>query len=259
MSTYSDRLRLDGRHLVITGAYGGIGQALCRRARARGATLTAIGRRDKSGDPLWSELDADFIALDVGSPRDVIAKAVAGIGHLDGLVNIAAVESTANFPGYTDEEFARVLKINTRGPLHLMQTLRPRMQQGTSIVNVITMDALVVLKTMAKSSALYAASKAALLTLTRQLAAELGPDGIRVNGIAPGLIDTPMTSAMSDDRRRWIIERTALGRIGQPEDIADATLFLLSNASRFITGQVLPVDAGLGAAMYGPPELAAQS
>jgi NAD(P)-dependent dehydrogenase (short-subunit alcohol dehydrogenase family) len=259
MSTYSDRRRLDGRHVVVTGAYGGIGQVLCHRARALGATITAIGRRGSSSDPLWSELDANFIALDVGSARNVIADAVSEIGPLHGLVNLAAVESTADFPDYDDEEFARVLDVNTRGPLHLMQTLRPQMQPEASIVNIITMDALTVLKTTAKSSALYAASKAALATLTRQLAAELGPDGIRVNGVAPGLIDTPMTSTMPDDRRRWIVERTALGRIGQPADIADVTTFLLSDASRFITGQVLPVDGGMAAAMYGPPELAVPS
>lgn len=255
MTNYSDRRRLDGRHMVITGAYGGIGQALCRRVRAEGATITAIDRRG-AGDRIWSELDADFISLDVGSGREEIVAALADVGPLHGLVNVAAVESNANFPDFDDEEFARVLDINTRGPLHLMQALRPRMQPGTSVVNIITMDALVVLRTTPKSSALYAASKAALAMLTQELASELGPDGIRVNGVAPGLTDTPMSATMPDDRRRWIVERTALGRIGQPEDIADTSAFLLSDAARFVTGQIIAVDGGMAAALYGPPELA---
>jgi len=256
MASYSDRRHLDGRNIVITGANGGIGRALCRRVRAEGATITAIDRAGDPQDPIWAELEAVFIALDVGQSRDAIADAVAEIESVEGLVNVAAVEANTNFPDFEDEEFARVLNINTRGPLHLMQTLRPRMGEGASIVNIITMDALLVLRTTAKSSALYAASKAALAMLTKELASELGPDGIRVNGVAPGLTDTPMSSIMPDERRQWIVGRTALGRIGQPEDIANASAYLLSDAARFITGQIVPVDGGMGAAIFGPPELA---
>jgi NAD(P)-dependent dehydrogenase (short-subunit alcohol dehydrogenase family) len=245
MTSYSDRRRLKGHHVVITGAHGGIGQALCRRIHADGATITAINRSGQADDPLWKELGAEFIALDVGAPGSVIAQAVADVRPLNGLVNMAGVDSTSSFPDYTDQEFARVFNIHTRGPVHLMQTLRPKMQPKTSVVNIITLDALIVLKTMAKSSALYAASKAALALLTGELAAELGPEGIRVNGVAPGLIDTAATAKMSGDRRRWIVDHAALRRIG-----------LCCNASRFITGQVLPVDGGMAAAMYGPLDFA---
>jgi 3-oxoacyl-[acyl-carrier protein] reductase len=259
VSSYSDRRRLDGRHVVVTGARGGIGQALCRRLRADGAELTVVNRGGSAADELWRELEAEFVLLDVGSPRAEIEAALAAVGPLDGLVNVAAVESVANFPDYDDEEVHRVLDVNFRGPLHLTQVLRDRMRPGTAIVNVITMDALLVLRTTPKSSALYAASKAALAMLTRELASELGPDEIRVNGVAPGLIETPPMREMPAERRRWIVERTALKRIGQPEDVGDAISFLLSDAARFVSGEVLPVDGGMGAALYGPPELLADA
>ena len=257
MSSYSDRRRLDDRHVLVTGARGGIGQALCRRLRADGARLTVVNRGGSAEDELWRELEAEFVLLDVGAPRAAIEAAVAAVGPLDGLCNVAAVESTASFPDYTDEEVHRVLDINFRGPLHLTQVLRDRMRPGTSIVNVITMDALLVLRTTPKSSALYAASKAALAMLTRELASELGPEQIRVNGVAPGLVDTPPMKLMPEERRRWIVERTALKRIGEPEEIADVISFLLSDAARFVSGEVLPVDGGMAAALYGPPELLA--
>ena len=252
MATYSDRLRLDSRHVLVTGARGGIGQALCRQLRERGAALTVVNRGDDSGNPLWDVLEATQLTLDVGSPRQRIETTLADVGPIDGLVNVAAVESVANFPDYDDDEIARVLGVNLRGPLHLMQALRDRLRPGSSIVNVITMDALLVLRTTPKSSALYAASKAALAMLTKELASELGPDGIRVNGVAPGLIDTPPMRQMPSERREWIVERTALKRIGQPEEIGSAIAFLLSDAARFVSGEILPVDGGMAAALYGP-------
>jgi 3alpha(or 20beta)-hydroxysteroid dehydrogenase len=256
MTNYSERRRLDGRHVIITGAYGGIGRALCQSVRSLGARITAIDVVSEADDPLWQELEADFISLDLGAGAEDIAAALADVGPVHGLANVAAVESIANFPDYDDEEFARVLNINTRGPLYMMQALRPHMADEMSVVNIITMDALIVLKTIEKSSALYAGSKAALAMMTRELAAELGPAGIRVNGVAPGLTHTPISAIMPDDRRRWIVGNTAVGRIGQPEDIAATTAFLLSPAARFITGQIIAVDGGLGTAIYGPPELA---
>ncbi|MFN8215306.1 MAG: SDR family NAD(P)-dependent oxidoreductase [Solirubrobacterales bacterium] len=259
MSSYSERRRLENRHLVVTGARGGIGQALCRRLHADGARLTVVNRAGSGDDELWRELDAEFVLLDVASPRAAIAAAMEPVGPVDGLVNVAAVESVANFPDYEDEEIHRVLDVNFRGPLHLTQVLRDRLAPGSSIVNVITMDALLVLRTTPKSSALYAASKAALATLTRELASELGPDGIRVNGVAPGLIDTPPMRQMPAERREWIVERTALKRIGEPAEVADVISFLLSEAARFVSGEVLPVDGGMAAALYGPAELLADA
>lgn len=254
MENYSELRRLDGRHVVITGAAGGIGQEVCRRVHAAGATLTAIDLRGED-DPLWQELGAEFVELDVSAPRAEIEAGVAAIGQIDGLANVAGVDANANFGDYDDDEFARVVHVNARGPLYLTQALHGRMREGASVVNTITMDAMIVLKTTANASVLYGASKAALAQQTRELASQLGPDGIRVNGVAPGLTLTPVTEQMPDDRRQWIVERTALGRIGQPEDIANAIAFLLSDAARFVSGQIVPVDGGLGTAVYGPAEL----
>lgn len=257
MDNYSDRRRLDGRHVVITGASGGIGQVVCRRVREAGATITAIDLRGDASDPLWRELEAEFIALDVSSPRAEIEAALADVGPVHGLANVAGVDAIANFPDYDDDEFARVMNINARGPLHMVQALRSRLQPGASIVNTVTMDALIVLRTTANASVLYGATKAAMAQMTRELASQLGGAGIRANGVAPGLTLTPITEQMPDDRRQWIVERTAIGRIGQPTDIAAAIAFLLSDAARFLTGQILPVDGGLAATLDAPPELRA--
>lgn len=257
MSDYSDRRRLDGRHVVITGASGGIGQVVCRRVHLKGAKITAIDLRGDAGDPLWQELGADFIRLDVSAPRPEIEAGLAGLGPVDGLANVAGVDAMVNFPDYDDEEFARVMHINARGPLHIVQALSSRLRPGGSIVNTITMDALVVLRTTANASVLYGASKAALAQLTRELASQLGPSGVRVNGVAPGLTLTPVTEQMPDDRRDWLLDRTAIGRIGQPADIANAIAYLLSDAASFVTGQILPVDGGLAATLDAPRELRA--
>ena len=256
MENYSELRRLDGRHIVVTGAAGGIGKEVCRKLHAAGATLTALDLRGED-DPLWGELGAEFIQLDVSGSREEIEAGVAGIGEIDGLANVAGVDANTNFGEYTDEEFARVVHINARGPLFLTQALHGRMREGSAVVNTITMDALIVLKTTENASVLYGTSKAALAQQTRELASQLGPK-VRVNGVAPGLTLTPVTEQMPDDRRQWIVERTALGRIGQPEDIANAIAFLLSDAARFVSGQIVPVDGGLGTAVYGPAVLAVE-
>jgi NAD(P)-dependent dehydrogenase (short-subunit alcohol dehydrogenase family) len=257
MTTYSDRRRLEGRHVVVTGAAGGIGQVVCRRVHEEGAKVTGIDLRGDANEPLWQELEADFLTLDVSAPRPEIEAALEGLGPVHGLANVAGVDAIANFPDYDDDEFARVMHINARGPLHMVQALRSRMPAGASIVNTVTMDALIVLRTTANASVLYGATKAAMAQMTRELASQLGGAGIRVNGVAPGLTLTPVTAQMPDDRRQWIINRTAIGRIGRPEDIANAIAFLLSDASGFVTGQILPVDGGLAATLDAPKELRA--
>jgi NAD(P)-dependent dehydrogenase (short-subunit alcohol dehydrogenase family) len=255
MSNYSDRRRLDGRHVVITGASGGIGQVVCRKLHALGAQITAIDLRGEADDPLWRELEAEFIRLDVSAPRGEIEAGLAELGPVHGLANVAGVDAIANFPAYDDEEFARVMHINARGPLHMAQALSSRLQPGGAIVNTITMDALIVLRTSPNASVLYGASKAALAQLTRELASQLGGAAVRVNGVAPGLTLTPVTEQMPDDRRDWILERTAIGRMGRPDDIANAIAYLLSDAASFVTGQILPVDGGLAATLDAPREL----
>lgn len=259
MDNYSDRRRLDGRHVVITGASGGIGQVVCQRVREEGATITAIDLRGDSSEPLWQELEADFLPLDVSSSKEEIEAALADLGPVHGLANVAGVDQAVNFGEFDEAEWARVMHINARGPLFIAQALHSRMQPGASIVNTITMDAMIVLKTTRNASVLYGATKAAMAMLTREMASQLGDDQIRVNGVAPGLTLTPVTVQMPDDRRDWIVERTAIGRIGQPIDIANAITFLLSDAASFVTGQILPVEGGLAATLDAPRELAATS
>lgn len=255
MTNYSDRRRLDGRHVIITGASGGIGQVVCRKLHALGARITAIDLNGEVGDPLWRDLDAEFIKLDVSAPRAEIEEGLAEVGPIHGLANVAGVDASVNFPDYDDEEFARVMHINARGPLHMAQALASRIQPGGAIVNTITMDALIVLRTSQNASVLYGATKAALAQMTLELASQLGGAGIRVNGVAPGLTLTPVTEQMPDDRRDWILERTAIERMGQPIDIANVIAYLLSDAASFVTGQIVPVDGGLSASMMAPREL----
>ncbi|HVO54038.1 MAG TPA: SDR family oxidoreductase [Solirubrobacterales bacterium] len=240
------RRRLDGKHVVVTGAAGGIGSEVCRRVRRLGGTLTAIDVPDRADSPLWEELEAPFIGIDLAGGLDEAHAALAPIESLDGLVNVAAVGPKEVFPEYTDSAWDLIFDVNLRAPMHMTQALFPRFQPGTAIVNFLSLEGLSVVNTSGKTAAAYAASKGALATFTRTLAVDLGRAGHRVNAVAPGLIATAQTAAISDASRQWVIGQTPLGRVGEPIDVAKVVGFLLSSASRFMTGEEITIDGGFG-------------
>ena len=218
------------RVAVITGAAGGMAGGLAAGFRAAGYDVIAVDRAAADG----------VVALDVTDTAAVKAFAAA-IDSLDVLINAAGV--LRRHDEYDADVFANVLDINLTGGLRLATALKPALARARgSIINVASMYAYF----GAPHAPAYAASKGGVVQLTRSLAVAWAKDGIRVNAIAPGWIVTPMTvNARGDEaRNRAIVERTPLGRWGTPDDVLGPVLFLASEAARFVTGVVLPVDGG---------------
>ncbi len=215
---------------LITGAAGGMASTLAAGFRTAGYDVVAVDRVASEGVEM----------LDVTDSAAVGAFA-ARFGRLNVLINAAGV--LLRHDEYEADTFARVLDINLTGGLRLATALKPALAaaQG-SIVNVASMYAFF----GAAHAPAYAASKGGVVQLTRSLAVAWAKDGIRVNAVAPGWIVTPMTeNARGDEaRNRGIVERTPMGRWGTPDDVLGPVLFLASDAARFVTGVVLPVDGG---------------
>jgi 3alpha(or 20beta)-hydroxysteroid dehydrogenase len=224
--------RLEGKVVIITGAARGQGLAEAQLFAAEGAHVIA-------GDVL----EHDGIHLDVISPESW-ASAVAGAlkehGRIDVLLNNAGVRAVAPVHEMPLADFQRVLDINLIGPLLGIQAVVPHMPRGSSIINVSSLNGLAA---NANTSA-YTTSKFALRGLTKSAALDLGPLGIRVNAILPGVIRTPMVSYIVDEYEERLASGLPLGRIGEPMDIASAALFLASDDSAWVSGLDLTVDGG---------------
>ena len=240
------RFDFDGTSALVTGGTSGIGLAIASAFSGCGADVTVTGTRP---DP--SQYDVDLSAFSyrpLEMRDDGAVEGLAGeFDHLDVLVNNAG----ANFPDGRDEwdpdGFAASLDLNVEGAMRLTVKLRAAlgasaMSGGASVVNLVSMTAF-------RSTTIvpgYAAAKAALLALTRNLAAHWVADGIRVNAVAPGLIDTPMTAPMQAFPHILESElaRAMVGRMGTPAEVAAAVLYLSSESAAFITGSTLAVDGG---------------
>lgn len=236
---------------LVTGASGGIGSACARELAKRGYTVLVHGHRGlEAARALADELcragmDAHAMGCDLSDSRAVTAmceEILRLYHHVDALVLCAGVSYTGLLTGMTDEDWHRVMDVNVSGAFYLIRALAPGMVSRGSgaIVTISSMWG----RSGASCEAAYSASKAAIIGLTQALAKELGPSGVRVNCIAPGVIDTRMMEEHSEETKRQLAEETPLGRLGTGEDVAKAAAFLLSGDASFITGQVLGVDGG---------------
>lgn len=238
------------RTVLITGASRGIGRAAARRFAQEGYRV-AIGycRSEAAAQELSRELSllTDVIAVRADIRRyDEVARMTAvaaeALGPIDVLVNNAGVASYGLFTELTLSEWDRVLGINLNGAVYACQCVLPDMVRRHSgcIVNVSSIWGLA----GASCEVAYSAAKAGLVGLTKALAKEVGPAGIRVNCVAPGVIDTDMSAALDEQTREELAAETPLGRLGTPEEAAEAIVFLASDRASFLTGQVLSPNGG---------------
>ena len=226
--------------IVVTGGSRGIGAATVRLLSARGDDVVFLyARHDEAARTLARETGALAIRADV-SDGDAVRAAFCQAGMVEGLINCAGIAHQGLISQITESEWDRLFAVNVRGIYNTVNAALPSMlhNQSGSIVNVSSMWGQV----GASCEVCYSATKGAVIAMTKALAKELGPSGIRVNCVAPGVIETDMLSAIDPSVLRELAEETPLGRNGTPEDVAKAIVQLLD--APFVTGQVLGVSGG---------------
>lgn len=252
-------LGLNGKCVVVTGGSGGIGRACLAAFHAEGARVVALDHAADSAQAVAAALDpsghtARGIGCDIGDPEAVAAAARIvqdQFGGADVVVNNAGILRPAPLENVGPDDWTRMLQINLTGSLWVAQAFgRQMMAKGAgAIVQIASISA----NQPQPMSGAYSASKAAVSMMVRQLAYEWGPKGIRANTVSPGLVLTPMSDAFYADpailqaRQKMV----PAGRIGTPQDMADATLFLASDRAQYITGQDIVVDGGLSQSLMG--------
>jgi 3-oxoacyl-[acyl-carrier protein] reductase len=249
---------LQDKTALVTGASRGIGHATAIALAEAGAqVLVHYGRSKREAESLVAEIKtkggrAYAVSADLGTPdgASLLAKQVRSIigDRLDVLVLNAGISKRARIADYTVEDFDSLFATNVRGPFFLVQQLLPILGEGSNIVVISSLGArMVVGKPGLENPSIlaYTSTKGALETLVKNWAAILGPGGIRVNAVAPGVIDTDISSFTKTEAGREItLGMQALKRIGKPEDVADVVAFVASDAARWITGASIPVDGG---------------
>ncbi len=247
-------MRLQDKVILITGGASGIGLATVARCLAEGAKVALADMAGSAGAERAAEFDARypgrcaFVPVDVTSTDQVnqmVADVLARFGCLDGVFNNAGIGGLSPAEAYGDEDFLRIIDINLNGVFRVARAaLKPMYAQGSgSIVNCAS-----ILGVFGQSNtAAYTAAKGGVVNLTRTLALEGAAKGVRVNAIGPGYIDTPLLALLDDATRQFLIGLHPLARLGRPEEVANAALFLLSDEASFITGANLMVDGGFTA------------
>ena len=258
--------RLNGKIAIVTGGADGIGHAISEVMVREGAHVFVSDIDDAKGKAFVEALKrsggkADYIHCDVSVEGDIanlVAKAVEQTGRLDILVNNAAVAiGGMPLPDMTDEQWHRLMAINLTSVFRGCKYALPHMirQRAGAIINMASAQGHVGLEGWTA----YAGAKGAILAMTRQMAVEFGPHNVRVNSISPGTISTPMNvkiaAELGDQVTRAWVKMHPIGRIGEPEEVAEAAVYLASDAAGFTTGMDLRVDGGLTAAPRYVPDL----
>jgi len=244
----SHSIDLGGRTAFVTGSTRGIGRAVAETLLRAGARVAIVGRELARAEAVAAELGegAAGVACDVADQAQVEAAVVSAeqrLGPVEILVNNAGITRDNLLLRMSEAEWNEVLEANLTGAFHTTKAVLKGMMKRKSgrIINITSIIGM----TGNKGQANYAASKAGLIGFTKSVAKEYGSRGLLVNAVAPGFIDTDMTSALPAEARTAMLGGIVLGRFGRPEDVAGAVLFLASDLAGYITGQVLVVDGGL--------------
>ncbi len=248
-------MKLSGKVALVTGGSKGIGAGIATRLAREGASVAVNYRTSPDGaNEVVAEIQkaggrAVAIRADVRELDDIgrlVAETVRQFGRIDVLVNNAGLEKNAAFWDVAENDYDKVLAVNLKGVFFTAQAVVRLWREGKQAGKIINISSVHEDLAFPNFTA-YAASKGALKMLTRTLAVELGPLGITVNNVAPGAIETPMNHDLMNDpaKRRPLLEKIPLGRIGQPEDVAGAVVFLASADGDYVHGATLTIDGGL--------------
>lgn len=246
--------RLQNRVALVTGGASGIGAAICKAFAREGASVLVVDRDEARAQAMAEEVKGIALVCNLGNPfhlNELCEQVSEQYGSLNILVNSAGVCRTKPMAELEWQEWQETFAVNVFGAARLMQDCARLMPQGSSVVNIASVSAFLPKRDQAD----YGASKAALVSITRSAALVYAEQGIRVNAIAPGVVDTEMTRGIAQHRSEImgvpaeeLLERAAalapMNRMASPDEVADAAVFLASEESRFITGQVLPVCGG---------------
>ncbi|MEU4329572.1 SDR family oxidoreductase [Nonomuraea dietziae] len=243
---------VEGKTVVVTGGSRGIGRMIAAGFVAAGATVYISARKTAEVDKAAAELGCTAVPADLSTPEGVGALAEAVEGPVHVLVNNAGATWGAPLEEYPGHAFDKLWGINVKGVFHLTQRLLPRLRAAATpddparVINIGSVDGI---RVPALESYAYSATKAGVHMLTRHLARQLAPEHITVNAIAPGPFESKMMAFALDDpaTRELVADGVPLGRIGRPDDMAGAAIFLSSRAGAYLTGTVIPVDGGITA------------
>ena len=237
---------LKDKVVLITGATGGIGGAIAKKMKQAGAKVVVSGRNiaklDSEFDDSYVKIPADL--ADEGAAVELVMDAIEKCGRLDVLINNAGITADTLLMRMTDEQFDNVINTNLRSCFKMCRAaIMPMMKQRFGrIINMASIIGVI----GGAGQANYAASKGGMIAMTKSIAAEVASRGITANAIAPGFIKTPMTDVLSEELKKNYLAQIPAGRFGEPDDIANACVFLASDEASYINGQVLHINGGLG-------------